>query len=50
MAALEGRFNNFYVCTKVFFFDILKIALFCIFHHAGGSTSPEMILDGPRED
>ena len=31
VAALEGRFSNLYVCTKVFFFDVHKIALFAYF-------------------
>ena len=31
VAALEGRFSNFYVCTKVFFFDVYKIALYAYF-------------------
>ena len=31
VAALERRFSNFYVCTKVFFFDIHEIALFAHF-------------------
>ena len=28
MAALEGRFSNFYVFTKVFFFNVHRISLF----------------------
>ena len=31
MAALEGRFSNFYLCTKVVFFDVDEIALFAYF-------------------
>ena len=42
---ISRKVSSLYVCTKVVFFDVRKIALFTYF-----ITQVEMILDSPRED
>ena len=38
-----------YVCPKVVFLGEHRIALLAHFYHTGGSNSPEMVLDDPRD-